>query len=384
MAAAENRPLNIEELMSRVRNQAWGAVADVLSVKRKVPPPDSAQLDSILTDVSERSGPRTKFPDSLNRFPFSRLKPLQKAVLRGFDLLSFDQRFTNKVIVAAIRELRGMLLAEHSQLSEWVKAVERSLSKNKKLSKQTQRRIGVLEAEIAALRDARRIDSAEPMLADEAYERFENQFRGSPEQIKARVRDHVTVFKTAGAGTREMPILDLGSGRGEWLEVLKESGLVASGVDINQRFIDSCTARGLDVSRADLLLFLRQQPEQSLGGVTALQVIEHLPFESILELFRESLRVLKPGGLALFETPNTHNLYVLAHAFYLDPSHRRPLPPPMVEFFAREAGFERVELRFLNRKRAKRASSGQPALDELLNDYFDGAQDYALIGWKPK
>jgi O-antigen chain-terminating methyltransferase len=179
-------------------------------------------------------------------------------------------------------------------------------------------------------------------------------------------------------------VLDLGCGRGEWLEVLAENGLVAEGVDSHSSFVDECRARGLTVHHADALQFLRNALGESLGAVTAFHLIEHLPFSTILELLDEACRVLKPGGLLIVEMPNPANLLVGAHTFYLDPSHIRPVPADLMRFMVESRGFTRVEVVPLHPfPESYRLDEKDNRAAAVLNQFLFGPQDYAVIGQRP-
>ena len=180
-----------------------------------------------------------------------------------------------------------------------------------------------------ARRSAKRADRSPPLPADLAglYAAFEDRFRGSREAIIERVREHLPIVEAAGAGTADRPVLDLGCGRGEWLEVLREAGLRGRGVDSNPVLVEQCRGRGLDVAFGDVLAHLRGLPDASVGAVTAVHVVEHLPFTTLVDLVDETVRVLAPGGVAIFETPNVQHLLVGACAFHTDPTHELPLAP---------------------------------------------------------
>src|ERR1700736_387990 len=183
---------------------------------------------------------------------------------------------------------------------------------------------------------------------DALYFSFENRFRGSRDEIKKRVRFYLPFLETANIGTEGKPILDLGCGRGEWLELLREKGLTATGVDSNEAMIGHCKERQLNVTQADALEFLRNLPDRSQGAVTGFHIIEHLPLEKLVSLLGETLRVLHPGGLAIFESPNCKNLLVGASTFNIDPTHRRPIFPDTAQFLLEIHGFQRVTLEYLS------------------------------------
>jgi O-antigen chain-terminating methyltransferase len=222
-------------------------------------------------------------------------------------------------------------------------------------------------------------------LLDSLYVTFEDKFRGTREEIRDRLRVYLDLLRQAGAGTAERPILDIGCGRGEWLELLRDEGFHATGVDMNDTLALQCRERGLQVEVNDALAFLRSLPEASLGAVTGFHIIEHLPMEVLLDLYGEAVRVLHPGGVAIFETPNPQNLLVGACNFYADPTHKRPLYPETQKFFLEYRGFSRVELKFLHPHEpgARLPEDEAPALAARLNDLLSCARDYAVIGYRP-
>jgi SAM-dependent methyltransferase len=217
-----------------------------------------------------------------------------------------------------------------------------------------------------------------PVDLDDWYVAFEDHFRGSREDTKRSQEVYLDYVATAGAGTAAAPILDVGCGRGEWLELLREHGSVARGVDLNRAMVLDNRRRGLDVVERDVLTELGALPDDSLGMVTGFHIIEHLPFELLVRLFDECRRVLRPGGCILFETPNPENLVVGAYTFYFDPTHRNPLPPLMTQFLVQQRGFAEVEILRLHPRQEQGAD---PA---LLDKWFRGATDYAVIGWKDR
>ena len=157
-------------------------------------------------------------------------------------------------------------------------------------------------------------------------------------------------------GTEETPILDLGCGRGEWLELLRRHGLCGRGIEVNRGFLSRCQERELEVAEGDGLTHLRTLPPASLGGVAAFRVIEYLPLATLEGLLDEVVRVLKPGELALFETPNPQFLLV-SSLFHADPTHQRLLTPETLQFLAQQPGLTRVEVQTLNERASGRSGS---------------------------
>jgi SAM-dependent methyltransferase len=139
----------------------------------------------------------------------------------------------------------------------------------------------------------------------------------------------------------------------------------------------------LVVTEGEAIAYLLAQPPSSFGAVTGFHIIEHLPFDTLIKLFEETVRVLKPGGLAIFETPNPENVLVGSCNFYYDPTHRNPLPSAMVKFLAEARGLCRIEIMNLHPyPESYRVEEGDLDVAQRFNEYFYGPQDYAIIGWK--
>ena len=217
---------------------------------------------------------------------------------------------------------------------------------------------------------------------DDFYVLFEDRFRGARSEIKDRVRFYLPFLKAAKAGTTARPILDVGCGRGEWLELLDENGFRATGVDLNAAMVAQCAERNLTAIHADAIAHLRSLPANSHGGVSGFHIIEHLPFETLLQLFMETLRVLKPGGIAIFESPNCKNLSVGACYFNVDPTHGNPVFPETAAFMMETQGFADVQLEYLSPAERRLVNGDQDA--EIVNDLLFGPQDFAVIARKPR
>jgi O-antigen chain-terminating methyltransferase len=214
------------------------------------------------------------------------------------------------------------------------------------------------------------------------YHRLENKYRGSLEDIRRKLRVHLPEIEAAFLRTGEdKPVLDLGCGRGEWLELLKSLGIPAQGVDTNAYQIEQARADGLDVVLADAIATLEQAPDDSLAAITAFHLIEHVPFDTVLWIAREAMRVLAPGGVLLFETPNVRNVLVGATSFHNDPTHLAPRTDAVMSVVFETCGFEAIDTRFLN-AHERLEEFAQKLEDELAYLLF-GAQDLAISGRKP-
>jgi O-antigen chain-terminating methyltransferase len=219
---------------------------------------------------------------------------------------------------------------------------------------------------------------------DDRYLEFENIFRGPEQGIKKIQEEYIPYLRERALGTEGMPVLDIGCGRGEWLEALRDRGLKAQGVDSNTKMLEVCRRKGLSVSHSDALTFLDSAADSSFGAITAFHVVEHLPFSKILAFIDAALRVLRPGGCLIMETPNPENVLVGSYTFYNDPTHVRPLPSGLLRFTVEWRGFVEVELRNLHPyPEAMHFPASSGIIGERLNRLLYGPQDYAILGRKP-
>mgnify|MGYP001575732080 CR=1 FL=1 len=219
------------------------------------------------------------------------------------------------------------------------------------------------------------------------YFTFEARMRGSRADVSARQRGYVADFQGAA------PVLDIGCGRGEFLSLLREAGIEAAGVDSDRDMAELCRSEGLDVEQGDALAYIERLDDASLGGAFAAQVVEHLPPGPLVRLLELVAAKLRPGGVFVAETMNPLSLVAMKN-YYADLTHAQPLVPETLVLLARQAGFARTELRFLNepppeeRLRSIELPS-DPVFDEArialaanvarLNEVVFGPQDYALI-----
>ncbi len=311
--------------------------------------------------------------------------------IRG--LLNLSERMEELVNLG--ERLDGALghKAEINELTE----VARQVADQRRIILDQDRRLSLLFGELRkrlpeeiTIEQIKRVLPEEEHLMDAFYVSFEDRFRGTREDIKHRVAVYLPFIEDAVAGTDSRPILDIGCGRGEWLELLKEHGLTARGLDYNKWMVAQCREMGLDVIQGEAVEHLRSLARDSFSAITGMHIVEHLPFTHMIALFDEVLRVLKPGGIAIFETPNPENLIVAACNFYCDPTHLKPIPPPTIQFIAEARGFVRTRIERLNAAvltnpfRGIHASSIEEikVIRNLLENTYFGAPDYALIMYK--
>ncbi len=216
------------------------------------------------------------------------------------------------------------------------------------------------------------------MPVDRFYREFEAAFRGTRAEIIGRLEVYNDFLHPLLAISPSRKGLDLGCGRGEWLEVLGKTGFAAHGVDLDAGMLEDCFARGLSAEQGDAMAYLAKQPDHSHAIISGFHIAEHLPFGVLQELIAQALRVLEPAGLLILETPNPENLRVGAMTFHMDPTHNKPLPPGLLSFLARHYGFERAQvLRLQEEPTLRRAPTAS------LIDVFQGVSpDYALVAQK--
>lgn len=215
-------------------------------------------------------------------------------------------------------------------------------------------------------------------MSDSFYRAFEDRHRGSRELIKSRLRGYAPFLQALSTQFQPATAIDLGCGRGEWLEILSEHAFEAYGVDLDDGMLDGCRERGLNARKAEAIASLRELPAESIALVSAFHVVEHMPFASMRTLIDEALRVLKPGGLLILETPNPENLVVGSSSFYQDPSHERPIPPELLRFAVEHAGYHRTKV--LGLQESPELRSGLPP---RLLDVLNGVSpDYAVVAQK--
>lgn len=242
------------------------------------------------------------------------------------------------------------------------------------------------QSSVAASKPARLVPAAENSEdnGDIAafYVAFEDACRGSREEIRAKLLPWLQQLPPASGDCRR--VLDIGCGRGEWLQLLAESDYEPQGIDTNPVMAGECQSHGLSVENIDGLSWLMSQPDHSLCAITAFHVIEHMPFADLLRMTTEARRVLIPGGKLIYETPNPENILVGSHTFYHDPTHRNPITPALLEFLAQYCGYTQTQLVRLHPYPEEARVRGNDELTERVNGHLCGPQDIALVATVPE
>lgn len=215
--------------------------------------------------------------------------------------------------------------------------------------------------------------------APSVYVAFENAFRGAW-KVKERMQWYVPHIRALYHHKEPRPVLDLGCGRGEFLQELQRNNIPGVGIDLNPAMVDASRALGLDVTLAEAVAHLRDREPGSLAAISSFHMIEHIPFDQVLHLIEAAKRALMPGGLLILETPNPENLVVGGCTFWYDPTHIRPLPPAMMAFYVKQAGFEPVRTaRFFLRTDEPDVAT----IDIPVGPSLDGPLDYSIMATKP-
>jgi SAM-dependent methyltransferase len=355
-----------------VRLRAWDAMAPALE--------HQARFNSVVVQVLNG------FVDESAKL-YAHLRELMAAMVRHTQRILPVMDARDRVATALATTRAELILEAFDRRQEaMARRLEGLLAMRERLT--------AVGEEVRALRSA--LGSAPPPPAvaaaaqvaadDSSYAAFEACYRGSRDEIRRRLEDYVERFRGLE------PVADLGCGRGEFLELLRDAGIEARGVEGNLHVAQDDVARGLDVVHGDLVRFLETQPDGSFGGVFAAQVAEHLPPRVLQRTLLLAHRVLRPGGLLVLETVNPRSVIGFLEVFNRDLTHERPLHPDTLAFLAAAAGFSdvRIELRSPVDAAARLQpipTEGLPprvaeALNEnnaRLNALLYGPQEYALL-----
>ena len=228
-------------------------------------------------------------------------------------------------------------------------------------------------------------ETQQESLLDAYYVAFEDACRGTRREIKQGLQHYLPRFADLQQqhSLAALPVVDVGCGRGEWLELLREQGWQGQGIDLNPVMVEVCQEFGLTAKRQDALAYLRGLPDASVAAITGFHIIEHLPFNVLHSLFSEAMRVVKGGGLILFETPNPENVLVGSHTFYHDFTHRNPVTPSAIRFMAQYFGFAEIEIIRSHPYPEEAKVPGDDPLTARVNGHLCGPQDYAILARKP-
>jgi glycosyltransferase involved in cell wall biosynthesis/SAM-dependent methyltransferase len=215
-------------------------------------------------------------------------------------------------------------------------------------------------------------------MSDHFYRAFEETHRGSRQLIKERLAIYLPFVTPLLIAYPDASAIDLGCGRGEWLETLRDQGFHPTGVDLDEGMLHACHEAGLEVIHDDAIAVLAALPDESQAVVSAFHVVEHIGIDALHTLIAHAHRVLKPGGLLIMETPNPENIVVGTNYFYVDPTHLRPIPSLLLSFLAEFHKFSRVKTLGVQESKSLKAHN-----EIGLFEVFCGVSpDYAIVAQK--
>jgi SAM-dependent methyltransferase len=299
-------------------------------------------------------------------------KGLVKRVLRKLmrwyvEPLAADQRVYNSSLlklVDALSERADAAAASNGRAQQLLRELE------ERLTRVERRGAGGVPAAPPATVAAQPAAAALP-----DYFAFESRMRGSVEAIRERQRHYVDDLRDAA------PVLDVGCGRGELLQLLRDAGVDARGIDADADMVAYARGDGLDVDQADLVEYLDGLDDGSLGGIFMGQVVEHLPPGVLVRSLELAARKLRPGGVLVAETINPLSPLALRH-YFADLTHAQPLVPETLQLLARQSGFAETELRYLNEPAERLTEPDDPVIAanvRRLNELLFAPLDYALV-----
>jgi SAM-dependent methyltransferase len=251
------------------------------------------------------------------------------------------------------------------------------------LKEKLDRLLGVLEKKELPTRQE--VQEILQPLKDWQYAGFENRYRGSEEEVKKQQSLYLSYFQKNGK------VLDLGCGRGEFLEILRDNGIESRGIEINEQMVDICHDKGLDCQKGDILETLVQAEDNSLGGIFSSQVIEHLPAPYLKRLIELAYFKLRPRSHIVLETLNPSSVFTLVQIYFLDLTHQVPIHPQALKFLLESSGFEDIKIQY-SAPLEQEQLQALPGADEIttimnrnidnLNRLLYASPNYAAIAMK--
>ena len=269
------------------------------------------------------------------------------------------------------------------QLTEEIDSLNRKLNASELVQDNLQQTISLLETNknvsTTAKSSTKKELFADDHILDKFYTAFEDRFRGPEKMIMDRQKEYLPYFtKSKNIDFSKTPVLDIGSGRGEFLQLLSKNKIRSVGLDINHDMVNRANEKGLEAIQGDALSHLQSVKSQSYGAVTGFHIVEHIPFNTLLRIIDSTRRSLVNDGFVIFETPNPENLTVGSTTFYMDPSHLHPIPPALLAFTLELSGFRNVEILRIH----PHEKLSESKIDKDVAELIYGPRDYAIIGYK--
>lgn len=328
-------------------------------------------------------------------------KIIRKMVKFLIEPIVKDQNEFNASVTASINAIcnneivtRGFIKSQENQrnlIDEQIRQIsisgDKSLESFRMILEKQNSEIKLLKNKMNEFRVSQSDSDGHDCYNDIDYFKFENHFRGSRSAIKKSLQVYVDYF------IDKDQIIDLGCGRGEFLELMKEKNIQSIGVDFYKEFVEYCSFRGFQAVEADAIEYLIGLEDDSVGGIFAAQLVEHLQTKQLLQLCIQAYKKLEKGSYLILETPNPTSLSIYTNAFYIDPSHVKPVHPKTLEYFLNQAGFKDVQVLFTEQSKVGYRlpllnSENIGNLKEFndgincISDIIFGSQDYAVIAQK--
>jgi len=370
LARLERERLDADRLYNEALTAVDRALQSAPALPEPPPPYDESRLGDLNAawDILPQGAPSLEgsaFKGRLRRFVWRLVGPsletqkrFNAALVDHLNRNASAHRESAQAIGALLRaigrELRALerfesLLVQYLQtITVYVDSKDRSLG-----GSDLRQRLALTEQRLLALK--RDVDHGEvrghrPAAPEQApfsgsvdsvtYVQFEDRFRGTQQEIRTRVEDYLPILTGAS------DVLDIGCGRGELLALLKERGVSARGVDSNAAMVELCRSRGLTVEQGDGLSYLQRQPDTSVGGLTAIQVVEHFAPAYLVGFLEAAFHKMRPGAPLLLETINPACWMAFFETYLRDLTHRQPLHPDTLKHLVQASGFTSVDVKF--------------------------------------
>jgi O-antigen chain-terminating methyltransferase len=363
-------------LKNRIRAVLWRLVTPLLGLQRPFNSTIVDQVNRVLAAHRDSQLHLAQFEARVYQH-LQGTESLAQDWLRHWDALEAREARTQRRIdqsVATVEDLRASAVLAHQAALSLKRDVEELLAR------------GTTPGTAPGTTPA----APGPDLDAFKYVGFEDAFRGSREDIRARLAEYAPRFDGLSN------VIDIGCGRGEFLDLLKARGIAARGIDTNHAMVEACRASGLDVTEGDALSLFAGLEDSSVGGIFSSQVVEHLQPGYLLRLLETAAHKVRPGGLVIIETINPSCWVAFFESFLRDITHVWPLHPETLQYLMRASGFREVTLEYkapvpaAGRLRQLPTAFGMdPATEsfvatfnenvETLNARLFGYLDYAVV-----
>ncbi len=395
----------LEKLAQQRKTKQDALLKDLEDIKKKsqeLPSSENAlRLKHLFSRLEEIASTKDISPEIFGQQVTHALKELQKALERNTAqtqelFLSLTRLIETSVALMDVKDKEWDALGSNHvgmifKSMEWrveklavgYEDVALLMKKFLLLREQLERLLGVLEQK--KLPTQKQIHEVLLPLRDWQYAAFENRYRGDEEEVKKQQTRFLQYFQKDGK------VLDLGCGRGEFLEICLENGIEAAGIDLNAQMVEICRDKGLDCRQGDILDAVTEIEDGALGGIFSSQVIEHLSPPQLTKLVETAYFKIKSGGHLVLETINPASVFALVQIYFLDPTHQAPVHPQTLKFLLESSGFAEVEIQYSAPLEQERLQA-LPQADELtsilnqnidsLNELLFSPPNYAAIGTK--